>query len=133
MSNNHRIIVLRWYEHYGDQHLATDYDELQKEFNKHPEIECLFDCDRAGVFSYPDSIHEDLVKYDDSLFEPEYYESLEEMAEMYGEDPDPAALFSQFVYDMELQAIGKQAGSDDREWQRLWTERFVFDNEDCLI
>ena len=130
---NQRIIVLRWFNHYGDPVLEEEYDRLQEEFTKHPEIETLFDCDRAGVFSYPDSAHEALLTYKDSLFDPEFYDSLDEMATMYGEDADPDALFGQFAYDLELQAIGKMAGSDHREFDRLWTERFVFGDEECLV
>lgn len=126
------IIVLHWFNHYGDKYLMEDYDDLQKEFTKHEQIKCLFDNDRAGVFSYPDSAHEALWEYKDSLFNPEYYSSLDEMATMYGDDPDPAALFGQFEYDLELIAIGKMAGDDEREFDRLWTERFVFGDEACL-
>lgn len=129
---NERIIVLNWYKTYGDPILEEDYDDLQKEFTKHPEIETLFDCDRAGVFSYPDSAHEALMHYKDSLFDPEYYDNIEEMAEGYGGDSEPEALFGQLAYDMELRAIMKMAGDDEREFDRLWTQRFVFDDEECL-
>ena len=130
---NDRIIVLKWYDHFGDKYLEEDYDRMQAEFNKHPGIKTLYDSDKVGVFSYPDSATKALGEFHDSLFEPRYYENIEEMAEEYEEDPsDMEALFAAVDYQEELIDIGKLAGCDEREFDRLWTERFVFGNDYSL-
>lgn len=131
MTDN--IILLRWYNHYGDPHLEYDYDVMQEVFNKYPSIKPLFDCDEVGVFSYPDEAHDDLFELNGSLLSPTYWSSWEEFCKDFDSDPsDALAVFGQVQYDAQLLEIGKQAGNDEREFDRLWTERFVL-NEDEYV
>ena len=121
------VILLTWYNHYNDPHLEEDYDTMQRVFNEHPSIKPLFDCDECGVFSYPDEAHDALYQLNDSLLRPRYWGSWEEFAADYDSDPeDPVDVFGQVRYDAQLTEIGKQAGNDEREFDRLWTEKFVF-------
>ena len=131
------IIIINWYDTYGDQYLAYDYEQLEKIFAEHPKCKCLFDCATYGVFQYTEEASAALRKLEGGLFEPEYYSSVDDWIEEYYEHetyrPEVIShlgFFHEIEYQKRLLKIGRQCGDDDREFDRLWCEEFILDEDE---
>lgn len=137
MSKGQQIIVINWFNHHDDVHLKEEYETLEKIFGDNEDkVHCLFDCDDFGVFEYADEVHEQLKGFENGLFDPEYYYSLQFFKDEYYEyeDQDPEQVsddefFADLQYQKQLCKIMSESGGDEREFDRLWTEQFVFGNE----
>lgn len=139
MTDNTKLFLIDWFNHYDDKFLKEDYETLEKIFGENEDkIECLYDCDEFAAFKYDAIIHDQLMKFDGGLFEPEYFESTNHMLMEYFEFDDmPEGLtlpqfFSDLEYQKKLVKIGMEAGGDEREFDRLWTNQFVFGDEYSL-
>ena len=134
MTTDTKLFVIKWYNHYNDKHLIEEYDQLENLFGKHKaDFTCLHDCDAFGVFEYDTKREQDVRSFENGLFEPEYYLSLEDWINEYylyddnrPEQINSAEFFSELEYQAELGRIMKECGGDEREFERLWTEEFVF-------
>ena len=136
MKTNTRIIMVNWFNHYDEKVLGEEYDQLKEIFGSNEsKINCLYDCDAFGVFQYQSDLDPKMKAFDGGLFEPEYHDSMKLFKDEYYEyDTDVNAdevsnieFFGDLEYQKQLQEIGRQAGDDVREFDRLWTEKFVFE------
>jgi len=141
MANDTRIMMINWYDHFDDKYLKEEYNWLQEIFGANEsKIKSLFDCEEFGVFQYETDLHDKMMSFEDGLFEPEYHDNMKLFKEEYFEyeiDINPNEVsdmefFADMQYQKQLQKIGHMAGGDEREFDRLWTEQFVFGDEECL-
>lgn len=139
--NKQKLLLVNWFNHYEDEHLIHDYTKLEKLMEEMgDDIQNLTDNSRFAVFSYNSDHHERMQKEVGDLFDPEFYDDIEQWKSEYFEwdEEDPTEwsnddFIHEVFYQKELQAIGKQAGNDEGEFDRLWTQRFVFHDEHCLV
>ena len=137
MTKTGQIIVINWFNHYDDTRLKEEYERLEKIFGENEDkVECLFDCDDFGIFRYTDEVHEQMKGFENGLFEPEYHYSLQFFKDEYYEYEDQDSeqvsdeeFFGELQYQKQLCTIMSKSGGDEREFGRLWTEQFVFDQE----
>ena len=140
MQPSTEIICINWFNHHDDKYLKQEYTDLEKVFaDNEDKIKCLHDCEYFAVFQYDSSLDKTMAVFKNGLFEPEYHSSVQLFKEEYFEyddvetdDMSDAEFFSELEYQKQLERIGTMAGDDEREFDRLWTQAFVFGDANCI-
>ena len=133
MKETQRIALIKWYRHYEDEILIQPYRDLETMLIEHAgKIGCVYEGELFSVYAYHPSIDAEVKAKTDDLFEPKFYLDMQDWKDQYYEyDPDTdskdvsdADMIGQYEYDQDLDVIMKESGGDEKEFARLWCEKF---------
>lgn len=129
---DYKILFVKWFTHYDDEHLVEEYTKLETLINKNTDtMHCIADGSKFSVYAYSKEIHKEVIDNTSELFDPEFHDNFKAWKEEYyeHEEIDPQTIdFPEFIADLEYQwelgEIMSASGGDEHEFARLWCERF---------